>query len=84
MPSNCRGSVLFSSSCIRNAFERIETHTVDRYEAPESEIVTPLRRSDWAVPHGSAMQALGAALEAAAAAGGTMVRHKARILSFGR
>ncbi|CAN0193651.1 unnamed protein product [Pylaiella littoralis] len=37
-----------------------------RYEPPESEITTPLRRSDWAVPHGSAMQALASALSEAA------------------
>lgn len=39
---------------------------VHRYEPPESEITTPLRRSDWAVPHGSAMQALASALSEAA------------------
>ncbi|CAM9864019.1 unnamed protein product [Ectocarpus fasciculatus] len=41
-------------------FERI------RYEPPESAITTPLRRSDWTVPHGSAMHALAAALDEAA------------------
>ncbi|CBN77633.1 expressed unknown protein [Ectocarpus siliculosus] len=41
-------------------FERI------RYEPPESAITTPLRRSDWKVPHGSAMHALAAALDEAA------------------
>ncbi|CAB1097740.1 unnamed protein product [Ectocarpus sp. CCAP 1310/34] len=41
-------------------FERI------RYEPPESAVTTPLRRSDWKVPHGSAMHALAAALNEAA------------------
>ncbi|CAM9339944.1 unnamed protein product [Ectocarpus sp. 12 AP-2014] len=41
-------------------FERI------RYEPPESAVTTPLRRSDWKVPHGSAMHALAAALDEAA------------------
>ncbi|CAM9113285.1 unnamed protein product, partial [Ectocarpus sp. 4 AP-2014] len=41
-------------------FERI------RYEPQESAVTTPLRRSDWKVPHGSAMHALAAALDEAA------------------
>ncbi|CAM9520757.1 unnamed protein product [Scytosiphon promiscuus] len=38
----------------------------ERYQPPESGISTPLRRSDWTVPHGSAMRALEAALQDAA------------------
>ena len=53
-----------ASSCVHNS---------NRYDPPKSEVTTPLRRTDWKVPHGSAMHALSAALDAAAA-GSTMVR----------